>query len=152
MDTSSIKYIGRSTPGGNGIDAPGVDKSLLSQALEKGEDSASDTTGSERPESASMDNVKSESGSHMGRDMDMHHGGINALFPPGLEALYRQAGFPNFLGLGGHNGGMGGGPMGMPQMPGPSTTHIGLQSHAANPTSKISHFLCLSKIERNSLT
>jgi len=57
-------------------DARDGDKSLLSQALEKstdrgGEDSASDTTGSERPGSASMDAVKSEMVG--GRDMEPHH-------------------------------------------------------------------------------
>ena len=82
------------------------------------------------------------------------------LFPPGLEALYRQAGFPTaFLGLGagaaagaaasavaGH--GAGGGSAGNPG--GSSTplssssntttnspyTHVGLQSHANNPSCK----------------
>ena len=82
------------------------------------------------------------------------------LFPPGLEALYRQAGFPTaFLGLGagaaagaaasavaGH--GTGGGSAGNPG--GSSTplssssntttnspyTHVGLQSHANNPSCK----------------
>lgn len=95
------------------------------------------------------------------------------LFPPGLEALYRQAGFPTaFLGLGagaaagaaasavtGH--GTGGGSAGNPG--GSSTplssssntttnspyTHVGLQSHANNPSCKykalwkFQHFLPL---------
>ncbi len=130
-DSSSIKFLG-STSGG-GLEGSGADKSLLSQALEKGEDSASDTSASDRPGSASMDNVKSETSGSV-RDLESFHGAINPLFPPGLEALYRQAGFPNFLGLG--QNGPGGPGMGMPTMPGPSTTHIGLQSHAANPTSK----------------
>ncbi|XP_023336128.1 protein abrupt isoform X3 [Eurytemora carolleeae] len=101
-----------------------TDKSLLSQALEKSDsrDSASDTTGSERPGSASLDTIKSE----MGRDIEHHP---NPLFPPGLEALYRQAGFPSFLGLG-----QGQSNLSIPTLPGPSTTHVGLQSHAANPT------------------
>ena len=112
----------------------GDNKSLLSQALEKREqtreerdDSASDTTGSERAGSASIDTVKSDMNS---RDGDPPSAPI---FPPGLEALYRQAGFPPFLSLGGgHHI-----PPPHPQPPqGPSTTHIGLQSHAANPTSK----------------
>jgi len=110
----------------------GDNKSLLSQALEKREqtreerdDSASDTTGSERAGSASIDTVKSDMNS---RDGDPPSAPI---FPPGLEALYRQAGFPPFLSLGGgHHI-----PPPHPQPPqGPSTTHIGLQSHAANPT------------------
>jgi len=110
----------------------GDNKSLLSQALEKREqtreerdDSASDTTGSERAGSASIDTVKSDMNS---RDGDPPSAPI---FPPGLEALYRQAGFPPFLSLGGgHHV-----PPPHPQPPqGPSTTHIGLQSHAANPT------------------
>ena len=78
------------------------------------------------------------------------------LFPPGLEALYRQAGFPPFLGLGpaglnrsgssdgsGGSGGSGlppsssaGGMVSPPPPPPPAITHGGLQSHANNPTSK----------------
>jgi len=132
-------------------DINGDSKSLLSQALEKtgGErqerrdrqdsrqddrdDSGSDTTGaSDRGGSASIDTVKSEMMN--GEGMGGH------IFPPGLEALYRQAGFPPFLGsLGGpgHHGGSPGslhGLGGHGGLPGPSTTHIGLQSHAANPT------------------
>ena len=112
----------------------GDNKSLLSQALEKREqtreerdDSASDTTGSERAGSASIDTVKSDMNS---RDGDPPSAPI---FPPGLEALYRQAGFPPFLNLG---GGHHVPPPHPPPPQGPSTTHIGLQSHAANPTSK----------------
>ena len=109
----------------------GDNKSLLSQALEKpgcrddrdDHDSASDETGSERAGSASIDTVKSDMNSRDGEPPS------NPIFPPGLEALYRQAGFPPFLAMGGQH------PNSM-QMPGPSTTHIGLQSHAANPTSK----------------
>jgi hypothetical protein len=122
------------------LDSPGLKydtmhngdtKSLLSQALEKREtreerdDSASDTTGSERAGSASIDTVKSDMNS---RDAEMPSAPI---FPPGLEALYRQAGFPPFLGLGHHVP-----PPGPHGGVGPSTTHIGLQSHAANPTSE----------------
>ena len=111
----------------------GDNKSLLSQALEKREqsreerdDSNSDTTGSERAGSASIDTVKSDMNSRDGVEPP-----ANPIFPPGLEALYRQAGFPPFLNLGGHQ------PPHLPPAPvGPSTTHIGLQSHAANPTSK----------------
>ena len=80
------------------------------------------------------------------------------LFPPGLEALYRQAGFPPFLGLGpgglnrsgssegsGGSGGSlppsssaggNGGGMASPPPP-PPISHGGLQSHASNPTSKL---------------
>ena len=124
------KYEQHGGGGGKFGDNNNADKSLLSQALERREeDSASDTTGSERPESASMD--KSELGS---RDGDVTP---NPLFPPGLEALYRQAGFSPFLGLGGPPGPNPPSSMAMPPLPGPSTTHIGLQSHAANPTSKL---------------
>lgn len=110
----------------------GDNKSLLSQALEKREnsrderdDSASDTTGSERAGSVSLDTIKSDMNNS--RDCEPP---LNPIFPPGLEALYRQAGFPPFLGLGGGHHGIP--PPRSPQ--GPSTTHIGLQSHAANPT------------------
>ena len=132
VESSSHKYVKYEHTNG--------DKSLLSQALEKrageergGEeerDSGSEETGSERAGSASIDTVKSELNS---RDCEPP---ATPLFPPGLEALYRQAGFPPFLGLGGP------GPVSLPgshlppAMPGPSTTHVGLQSHAANPTSK----------------
>ena len=78
------------------------------------------------------------------------------LFPPGLEALYRQAGFPTaFLGLGnqGNNpaasnaAGGGTNPASSatsPHVPssGSATspyTHIGLQSHANNPNCKSYH-------------
>ena len=83
------------------------------------------------------------------------------LFPPGLEALYRQAGFPPFLGLGpgglnrsgssegsGGSGGSlppsssaggNGGGMASPPPP-PPISHGGLQSHASNPTSKSRKF------------
>jgi len=107
----------------------GDNKSLLSQALEKREqsreerdDSNSDTTGSERAGSASIDTVKSDMNSRDGVEPPS-----NPIFPPGLEALYRQAGFPPFLNLG-HQAHL------PQQNVGPSTTHIGLQSHAANPT------------------
>ena len=116
-----------------GIVQNGDNKSLLSQALEKREqtreereDSASDTTGSERAGSANT--VKSDMNSRDAVDPPS-----NPIFPPGLEALYRQAGFPPFLNLG---GGHHVPPPHPPAPQGPSTTHIGLQSHAANPTSK----------------
>ncbi len=132
--------------GGSKYDSPtsGVidSKSLLSRALEKSDrgddDSVSDdnnTTGSEndRPGSASLDGtIKSDRGDGGGGDHSMMPQSVSNLFPPGLEALYRQAGFSPFLNLGanGPSGGM------SHHLPGPSTTHIGLQSHAANPTSK----------------
>ena len=77
------------------------------------------------------------------------------LFPPGLEALYRQAGFPAFLGLnaGGAAGNTpasgaapgGPNPASAATSPHVSTsgsstspyTHIGLQSHANNPNCKL---------------
>jgi hypothetical protein len=132
---SGSKYD--SPTGGGVIDS----KSLLSRALEKSDrgddDSVSDdnnTTGSEndRPGSASLDGtIKSDRGDG-GGDHSMMPQSVSNLFPPGLEALYRQAGFSPFLNLGanGPSGGM------SHHLPGPSTTHIGLQSHAANPTSK----------------
>ena len=77
------------------------------------------------------------------------------LFPPGLEALYRQAGFPTaFLGLGGGAGAASAGSAAgsttagstsassTPHVPPTSTsigspyTNIGLQSHANNPSCK----------------
>ena len=103
------------------------DKSLLSQALEKRDDreeSMSDDDSSERAGSASIDTVKSDMNS---RDCEPP---TTPIFPPGLEALYRQAGFPPFLGLGAPASGASGG------LPGPSLPHVGLQSHASNPTSK----------------
>lgn len=116
----------------------GDNKSLLSQALEKSggsrdereeRDSVSDDDSSERAGSASIDTVKSDMNS---RDCEPPS---TPIFPPGLEALYRQAGFPPFLGLGGsqHPAGSAGS---MSSLAGPSVTHVGLQSHAANPTSK----------------
>ena len=137
------KYDGGLTISSNKYEtSAGESKSLLSRALEKSDrgddDSASDdnnTTGSEndRPGSASLDGtIKSDRGgvSDLG-DVTLMPPSVSTLFPPGLEALYRQAGFPPFLGLGG------GPPTSMSHhLPGPSTTHIGLQSHAANPTSK----------------
>ena len=106
--------------------------SLLSQALlekagsrteerEDTRDSVSDDDSSERGAgSASIDTIKSD----LGRDCEPPS---TPIFPPGLEALYRQAGFPPFLGLGG--------PSAVSPV-GPSVTHVGLQSHAANPTGK----------------
>ena len=109
--------------------------SLLSQALlekagsrteerEDTRDSVSDDDSSERGAgSASIDTIKSD------REMRDCEPPSTPIFPPGLEALYRQAGFPPFLGLGGHSG--------HPQVPqAPTVTHVGLQSHAANPTGK----------------
>ena len=80
------------------------------------------------------------------------------LFPPGLEALYRQAGFPTaFLGLGNAAGAAaaaGGGaaaggvlnpgssnvtPLSVSNSSSTTTTpyaHVGLQSHANNPSCK----------------
>ena len=113
----------------------GDNKSLLSQALEKNEpreekydrDSVSDDDrdSDERAGSASIDTVKSDMNS---RDCEPP---TTPIFPPGLEALYRQAGFPPFLGLGQHPGAGG--------LARPSVTHVGLQSHAANPTGKSDH-------------
>ena len=110
----------------------GDNKSLLSQALEKSgsrdereeRDSVSDDDrdSEERAGSASIDTIKSDMNS---RDCEPP---TTPIFPPGLEALYRQAGFPPFLGLGGQHHGGG--------LAGPSVTHVGLQSHAANPTGK----------------
>ena len=58
------------------------------------------------------------------------------LFPPGLEALYRQAGFPSaFLSMGHHQAGSGQGGMSLPGM-GHPPQQGGLQSHSNNPTSK----------------
>ena len=107
--------------------------SLLSQALEKREEreesmSDDDSDDRERAGSASIDTVKSDMNS---RDCEPP---TTPIFPPGLEALYRQAGFPPFLGLGA--GGGGGGVGGGAGLPGPSISHVGLQSHAANPTGK----------------
>ena len=108
--------------------------SLLSQALleksgsrderEDTRDSVSDDDSSERGAgSASIDTIKSD------REMRDCEPPSTPIFPPGLEALYRQAGFPPFLGLGG--------PSSHPQVPQtPTVTHVGLQSHAANPTGK----------------
>ena len=108
--------------------------SLLSQALleksgsrddrEETRDSVSDDDSSERGAgSASIDTIKSD------REMRDCEPPSTPIFPPGLEALYRQAGFPPFLGLGGHSG--------HPHTPqAPTVTHVGLQSHAANPTGK----------------
>ena len=114
----------------------GDNKSLLSQALEKSgsrderedRESMSDDDSSERAGSASIDTDKSDLNS---RDCEPPS---TPIFPPGLEALYRQAGFPPFLGLGGQHPSAGG--LAGSSLAGPSVTHVGLQSHAANPTSK----------------
>ena len=58
------------------------------------------------------------------------------LFPPGLEALYRQAGFPSaFLSMGHHQPGSSPGGLTLPSM-GHPPQQGGLQSHSNNPTSK----------------
>ena len=117
----------------------GDNKSLLSQALEKSgsrdereeRESMSDDDSSERAGSASIDTVKSDMNS---RDCEPPS---TPIFPPGLEALYRQAGFPPFLGLGaGQHPSAGSAGSSLSSLAGPSVTHVGLQSHAANPTSK----------------
>eukprot|EP00095_Tigriopus_kingsejongensis_P009938 maker-scaffold1000_size72005-snap-gene-0.11 protein:Tk09938 transcript:maker-scaffold1000_size72005-snap-gene-0.11-mRNA-1 annotation:"protein abrupt-like isoform x1" len=100
-------------------------------------DSASDTT-SERPESL-MDGLIKNSGaeSELHRQLSAASpasmGGH--LFPPGLEALYRQAGFPSaFLGLAaGAAGGSPGGPVSSMHGLASSVPQVGLQSHAGNP-------------------
>jgi len=68
----------------------------------------------------------------------------NPLFPPGLEALYRQAGFPSaFLGLAagaaaaGGPPGRGPGAAGPPSPRAPPSTQGGLQSHAGNPNREL---------------
>ena len=90
------------------------------------------------------------------------------LLPPGLEALYRQAGFPTaFLGLGaggvppaGAGGTAPGGgvnpgssnatPLSVSNSSSTTTTspyaHVGLQSHANNPNCKYIHFMKLLRI------
>jgi hypothetical protein len=114
---------------------------------EDDEDEASDVT-SERPESLIDGLVKSESlgagglsemgnglgGSALHRQLSSPAttSASNPLFPPALEALYRQAGFPPaFLGLAAGAGGP-------PNGPGSalSVQSVGLQSHAGNPNSK----------------
>jgi hypothetical protein len=141
-------------------------ESLLSQALEKPaminfignnggrsdghDDSGASDTGSERPESMLDGSFKADS--NMSSGMDLHRSlsspataaaaAAAGLFPPGLEALYRQAGFPTaFLGLGGGGSGSGGASSGVHHVSNsgptaPYSGHIGLQSHANNPTSK----------------
>ncbi len=160
-------------------------ESLLSQALEKhpaammrssfvGDlataaassrdgDSTSDTA-SDKPESVMDGLIKSSAASDSADSLNRHlssspavSAAPNPLFPPGLEALYRQAGFPSaFLGLaagavGGGPGGPDGGPSPSiganlsstpsPRPPGtgisPTHQHIGLQSHANNPNRKL---------------
>ena len=155
--------------------------SLLSQALEKqsntrtsaaslmggavtiADDSASDTT-SDRPESLMDGMIKTD---HDSLNSSSLHRGLssvspattsasNPLFPPGLEALYRQAGLSSaFLGLaanaaaaggGGAGAGVGGGPgsgslhgsTSPGAIPGITNTvpQVGLQSHAGNPNRK----------------
>ncbi|XP_059089315.1 protein abrupt-like isoform X2 [Tigriopus californicus] len=131
-------------------------ESLLSQALEKHSgvssmydrsfrdngdgrdgDSASDTT-SDRPESLMDGLIKSsvaESELHRQLSAGSPASMGNPLFPPGLEALYRQAGFPSaFLGLAASASVSGAGsPSGpvtsIPGMPS-SAPQVGLQSHA----------------------
>ena len=132
VESSSLhKY--EHTNGSNGGD--NKSSSLLSQALleksgsrderEETRDSVSDDDSSERGAgSASIDTIKSD------REMRDCEPPSTPIFPPGLEALYRQAGFPPFLGLGGHSGHSGHPPQA------PTVTHVGLQSHAANPTGK----------------
>ena len=128
--------------------------SLLSQALEKPlinpfvrtgsdghDDSGASDTGSERPES--MTDVKSAT-SELHRQLSSPaamaaaaQAAAAGLFPPGLEALYRQAGFPSaFLGMGHHQAGSGPGGMSLPGI-GHPPQQGGLQSHANNPTSEL---------------
>ena len=160
-------------PGSNG----GKAESLLSQALESKpptagsifvrdnlgsnganesrdlDSGASDTTTSERPESLMDGLIKSSGmgGDHdaLRRELSSPGGpGSNPLFPPGLEALYRQAGFPSaFLGLAAGAAASGGSstpPNGPPHggLPGliPSVPQVGLQSHAGNPNRKFASF------------
>ena len=165
-DNNNLKPPGRDEPTGAA--------SLLSQALEKQstlmvrsnlgqndndrDDSASDTT-SERPES-----ILDGAGGLAKADPDSLHrqltssspaaaaaaaaaaaGGPAGLFPPGLEALYRQAGFP-FMGLppGGPPtssslGSSGSGPNSSLPSLSPTVPQVGLQSHAGNPNSKRFH-------------
>ena len=127
--------------------------SLLSQALEKPllnpfartgsdghDDSGASDTGSERPES--MTDVKSDA-SELHRQLSSPaamaaaaQAAAAGLFPPGLEALYRQAGFPSaFLGMGHHQTGSGPGGLSLPGI-GHPPQQGGLQSHSNNPTSK----------------
>ena len=147
--------------------------SLLSQALEKNpvfrpslsgieggnnDDSASDST-SDRPESLMDGNAAKSSSSDIAelaiqrQSPAVAASAGNPLLPPGLEALYRQAGFPPaFFGLGGAGAGSGGG-----GPPGPSSSNtggagglpglgsgvpqVGLQSHAGNPNRKFNYIL-----------
>lgn len=113
-------------------------------------DSASDTT-SERPDSI-MDN--SDSAATPPVRNAGHAPGANSFLPPGLEALYRQAGFPSaFLGLASGSGGGQDGSRASSTASGatsasasatssaiqgmtPPIQHGGLQSHAGNPNCK----------------
>ena len=134
----------------NGSGGDNKSNSLLSQALleksgsrderEDTRDSVSDDDSSERGAgSASIDTIKSD------REMRDCEPPTTPIFPPGLEALYRQAGFPPFLGLGG--------PSGHPQAPqAPTVTHVGLQSHAANPTGKQVKYLASVSLWREFIT
>lgn len=104
------------------------------------DDSASDTA-SDKPESLMDGLIKAGDPESLQRHLSSPAGNpVNPLFPPGLEALYRQAGFPSaFLGLA---AGGAGAPPGLPvssssSLPGmPSGPPVGLQSHAGNPSRK----------------
>jgi len=124
------------------------------------DDSGASDTGSERPESMLDGSMKTES--NQMPSFDLHRSlsspaaaaaaAAAGLFPPGLEALYRQAGFPTaFLGLGGGAGaasvGSAAGSTTAGSTSASSTPHlttstninspytnIGLQSHANNPS------------------
>ena len=125
---------------------PGLLRSSLSVGLDvggssgdgRGDDSGASDTTSDRPESLMDGLVKSSDGD----PMQLHSpasSSANPLFPPGLEALYRQAGFPSaFLGLaagatGGNHSVSASGAGGT--IPGftSSVPQVGLQSHAGNP-------------------
>lgn len=115
------------------------------------DDSGASDTGSERPESMLDGSLKGENSN---LSFDLHRSlsspaaaaaaAAAGLFPPGLEALYRQAGFPAaFLGLQSGNGsGQGGSGSSSASHnvtssgAAPTYTHVGLQSHANNPSRK----------------
>ena len=106
------------------------------------EDSGASDTASDRPESLLDGMMKSSVNSDpdgIQRHSPAGSASSNPLFPPGLEALYRQAGFPSaFLGLAAGTAGAGATPPGVSgatSIPGLSTSvpQVGLQSHAGNP-------------------
>lgn len=124
-----------------GVNAMGGDDESASDTASDRPESLLDSSGATSSDQLHRPQISTSSSPGNPGGQSGSPGGSNPLFPPGLEALYRQAGFPSaFLGLAAGASGAS-----SPAAPASSVSGIttptpphqgGLQSHSGNPNCK----------------